>query len=193
MAEKVKARLCGLQIEHVRMDQKYWNFRDRINSMRGFPMDREEWHRTEQAWKLLWKLFCNSGGLWRSDADMELYRIIDWNMKRMAGVSLEDAVKWATPPPEVADMIRCVAGNPFLEKLEMKKDWLTPDVRRLVMACGGDEVEVDPLLVAALADALEEAGCDEERLVDHLRTGVHYRGCWIFRLIMESLKQEVLT
>jgi hypothetical protein len=36
-----------------------------------------------------------------------------------------------------------------------------------------------------LADALEEAGCDESELLDHLRgPGPHVRGCWALDLAL---------
>jgi hypothetical protein len=36
-----------------------------------------------------------------------------------------------------------------------------------------------------LADALEEAGCDERPMLDHLHgPGPHARGCWVLDLIL---------
>lgn len=34
----------------------------------------------------------------------------------------------------------------------------------------------------ALADSLEEAGCDYTIALNHLRSGIHYRGCWVLDL-----------
>jgi hypothetical protein len=39
-----------------------------------------------------------------------------------------------------------------------------------------------------LADALEEAGCTDARILDHLRgPGPHVRGCWVVDLILEKI------
>jgi hypothetical protein len=47
---------------------------------------------------------------------------------------------------------------------------------------------MDPLRLAVLADALEEAGCDNETVLSHLRSpGPHVRGCWALDLILSSL------
>ena len=36
-----------------------------------------------------------------------------------------------------------------------------------------------------LADALEDAGCDDADILDHLRgTGPHVRGCWAVDLVL---------
>jgi hypothetical protein len=36
-----------------------------------------------------------------------------------------------------------------------------------------------------LADALEEAGCDERAVLDHCRgPGPHVRGCWALDLVL---------
>jgi hypothetical protein len=44
---------------------------------------------------------------------------------------------------------------------------------------------LDPLRLAMLADALEEAGCTDEAILSHLRSpGPHVRGCWALDLIL---------
>jgi hypothetical protein len=41
--------------------------------------------------------------------------------------------------------------------------------------------------LAILADALEEVGCIEHTLIDHLRSpGVHVRGCWALDLVRSA-------
>jgi hypothetical protein len=38
---------------------------------------------------------------------------------------------------------------------------------------------LEPARLAVLADALEEAGCDNADILNHLRnSGPHVRGCW---------------
>ena len=44
---------------------------------------------------------------------------------------------------------------------------------------------LDAFRIAVLADALEEAGCDNADLLNHLRgPGPHVRGCWAVDLIL---------
>ena len=44
---------------------------------------------------------------------------------------------------------------------------------------------LDPDRLTVLADALEEAGCGDEKLLDHLRSpGPHVRGCWATDLLL---------
>ena len=48
-----------------------------------------------------------------------------------------------------------------------------------------DDGTLDPARLAVLSDALEEAGCDDVSILDHLRsTSPHYRGCWAVDLIL---------
>ena len=44
---------------------------------------------------------------------------------------------------------------------------------------------LDPVRLAILADALEEAGCNSIDILAHLRSpGPHVRGCWALDLIL---------
>ena len=44
---------------------------------------------------------------------------------------------------------------------------------------------LDVARLAVLADALEEAGCTDQTVLDHLRgPGPHVRGCWVVDLIL---------
>ncbi len=65
---------------------------------------------------------------------------------------------------------------------------LTPTVRSLTRAAHAARHKVSGLLdgvrLGILADALEEAGCADGRLLTHLRSpGPHYRGCWALDLV----------
>ncbi len=60
---------------------------------------------------------------------------------------------------------------------------------RLCRECWGTELIEDGILdssgLALLSDALEEAGCQEEAILRHLRaSGQHYRGCWVVDLLL---------
>jgi hypothetical protein len=44
---------------------------------------------------------------------------------------------------------------------------------------------LDPDRLAVLADALEDAGCDNADILSHLRgPGPHVRGCWVVDLLL---------
>jgi hypothetical protein len=42
--------------------------------------------------------------------------------------------------------------------------------------------------MGVLADALEDAGCDNEDILQHCREkrGVHVRGCWVVDLLLNK-------
>jgi hypothetical protein len=45
----------------------------------------------------------------------------------------------------------------------------------------------DPDRLAILADALEDAGCDNAEILSHLRgSGPHVRGCWVVDLLLRN-------
>jgi hypothetical protein len=72
-------------------------------------------------------------------------------------------------------LLREVFGNPF-QRVRIRKAWLTPAVQGLAEVIY-DERAFDRFPV--LADALEEAGCDNTDLLCHLRgPGPHVRGCF---------------
>ena len=87
-----------------------------------------------------------------------------------------------------AGLLRDIVGNPFRPTL-LRPEWLTPDVSSLTHAAY--EVRILPgahletARLAVLSDALEEAGCDDTALLDHLRSpGPHVRGCWALDLLI---------
>jgi hypothetical protein len=44
---------------------------------------------------------------------------------------------------------------------------------------------LDPVRLSVLADALEESGCSEASLLEHLRgAGPHIRGCWAVDVLL---------
>jgi hypothetical protein len=85
------------------------------------------------------------------------------------------------PRREQADLIRCIFGDPF-RPVAVDPAWLTSDV--LTLARGiYDEKAFDRLPI--LADALQDAGCEDEALLSHCRgPGPHVRGCWVADLVL---------
>jgi hypothetical protein len=77
--------------------------------------------------------------------------------------------------------LRCIFGNPF-RPIAIDPRWLTSTVVDLATAIY-DERAFDRMPI--LADALMDAGCDNEEIIAHCRSdGVHTRGCWAVDLIL---------
>ncbi len=71
--------------------------------------------------------------------------------------------------------LHCIFGNPF-RPVTVDPSWLTATVVSLATAIY-DERAFDRLPI--LADALEDAGCINEEILNHCRRpGEHVRGCW---------------
>lgn len=80
-----------------------------------------------------------------------------------------------------ASLVRDVFGDPF-RPVTLKSDWHTSTV--LALANGVySEKAFDRMPI--LADALQDAGCDNEDVINHCRDpqGVHARGCWVVDLL----------
>jgi hypothetical protein len=87
-----------------------------------------------------------------------------------------------------ARLFRCVFGNPF-RPVSVDPLWLTPTVAPLARAAYAERDlpsgELAAERLAVLADALEEAGCDNAEILGHLRgDGPHVRGCWALDLVL---------
>ena len=79
------------------------------------------------------------------------------------------------PPDPRPALIRDVFGYPFAP-VNFEAGWRTDTVTALAEGIAVDGA-FDRLPI--LADALEEAGCDDQRLLAHCRAeGPHVRGCW---------------
>ena len=80
-----------------------------------------------------------------------------------------------------AELLRCIFGNPF-RPLTLNPSWVTPTVTGLVETIY-QERAFD--LLPILADALEEAGCDNSDILHHCRGNTsHARGCWVVDLLL---------
>ena len=85
-------------------------------------------------------------------------------------------------------LLRDIVGNPF-RPVSIAPACLTPQVVALAQAAYDlremPAGTLDAFRIAVLADALEEAGCDNADLLNHLRgPGPHVRGCWAVDLIL---------
>ncbi len=85
---------------------------------------------------------------------------------------------------EVAFLVRELFGNPF-HRVTLAPEWLAWEDGCVVKLARGifEEGAFDRLPI--LADALEEASCDDRALLGHLRgPGPHARGCWALDLVL---------
>jgi hypothetical protein len=83
-----------------------------------------------------------------------------------------------------AQLIRDIFGSPFYSGAvePMWLSWNAATVQRLARGIYDDRA-FDRL--AILADALEDAGCDNAAILAHCRgPGPHVRGCWVVDLIL---------
>jgi hypothetical protein len=81
-----------------------------------------------------------------------------------------------------AAVLRDIIGNPFCP-VTFEPAWRTTDV--LLLARGiYDERAFDRMPI--LADALQDAGCDNENILAHCRdaSATHVRGCWVVDLVL---------
>jgi len=93
-----------------------------------------------------------------------------------AGDSLKKAIYVCYPN------VKDVVGNPF-RPVTIDPAWLNPTVHFLAQSAYDNRNlpsgTLDPARLAVLADALEDAGCTDALLLDHLRgEGAHVRGCF---------------
>jgi hypothetical protein len=91
-------------------------------------------------------------------------------------------------------LLRCVLGNPFRPSPVLSATvlaWNDGTVRRIAEGIYEErrmpEGTLDTGRLAILADALIDAGCDSEDLIQHCREpGPHVRGCWAVDLILRK-------
>jgi hypothetical protein len=81
-----------------------------------------------------------------------------------------------------ADLLRDVFGNPF-STVKIDSSWRTPKVTTLARSI----YTADAFhRLGNLADALVDAGCNKEEILDHCRSdGPHVCGCWVVDLLLD--------
>jgi hypothetical protein len=81
----------------------------------------------------------------------------------------------------LATLLRDIFGNPF-RPLSADPSWLTSTVVALASQMHESR---DFSALPILADALQDAGCDNEHVLNHCRgPGPHVRGCWVVDLVL---------
>ena len=84
----------------------------------------------------------------------------------------------------LAGLLREVVGNPF-GRTDFDPNWLTSTVVLLAKQLyESGEFSAMPIL----ADALQDAGCDSDDVLNHCRDAnqFHVRGCWVVDLVLNK-------
>jgi hypothetical protein len=96
-----------------------------------------------------------------------------------------DPTKWSAEWREHYALLREVFGTPVFRPVSINPDWLNwrdGTVSRLAQVIYEERRFAD---LPVLADALEEAGCDNTDVLDHCRGGgEHVRGSWVVDLLL---------
>jgi hypothetical protein len=86
-----------------------------------------------------------------------------------------------------ADLIREIFGSPF-HPVAFLPDWCT-DTAVLLARRMAEEREYSAMPI--LADALQDAGCDDPEILDHCReSGTHVSGCWVVDLVLGTARTQ---
>jgi hypothetical protein len=124
----------------------------------------------ELVWCVFWAL---EDDLHLSQQATEAYESVAFEARAKAGGPDRQELDGA-----LADVLREVIGNPFQPVL-VDPTWLRWNggtVRRLAGEIDAEQRFAD---LPVLADALQDAGCTADALLDHLRSaGPHLPGCW---------------
>jgi hypothetical protein len=93
-----------------------------------------------------------------------------------------------TPSSVATALLREIFGNPF-RPVTANPAWLTSTVQSLVQAAYDERLLPAGTLhndrFAVLADALLDAGCTDDAILDHLRgPGPHVRGCFLLDALL---------
>jgi hypothetical protein len=81
------------------------------------------------------------------------------------------------------DYLRDIFGNPF-RPVAFDRAWRTDTTRALARQMYDSR---DFSAMPILADALQDAGCDNDDILNHCRSsGVHVRGCWVVDSVLRK-------
>ena len=82
-------------------------------------------------------------------------------------------------------LLRCIFKNPFQPLPQIDPAWLTWGGDRISHLARSIYETYDFTSLSVLGDALEEAGCTDQDILNHCRQpGEHALGCWILDLLL---------
>lgn len=93
-----------------------------------------------------------------------------------------DQIRFAFADSELAALVRDIIGNPF-RPVAFDHRWRTSTAVQLARTMY-ETRDFGPMPI--LADALQDAGCENADILEHCRdpNGVHVRGCWVVDRIL---------
>jgi hypothetical protein len=134
-------------------------YRTMWSNIEGSPFENE----VEIVWYICWRVFDATYLLSGAAPDRDWERHLA-SEERTAGRILGD-----------------IFGDPF-RPVRVNPDWLTSTVVALASQMYESR---DFSAMPILADALQDAGCDNADILDHCRSpGEHVRGCWVVDLVL---------
>jgi hypothetical protein len=88
-------------------------------------------------------------------------------------------------PTDLAVPLRDIFGNPFRPPVAFEVSWRTDTVLAIAKQMYASR---DFSGMPILADALQDAGCDNDDILSHCRgaTLTHVRGCWVVDLVLNQ-------
>ena len=122
------------------------------------------------------------------------FALLDALIRREAPGVAFGVVSYALPlathhgPPDadaiIVRFLRDVLGNPF-RKVKFDKKWRTDTAVALARTMYESR---DFSAMPILADALQDAGCDNDDILSHCRdtSPMHVRGCWVVDLVLDK-------
>jgi len=115
--------------------------------------------------------------IWSAAIPHEFWEATD-GLMRSCDHALHTAWGDRVPPvPTQAALVRDIFGNPF-RPVEFSPEWRTPTATAIALQMYESR---DFSAMPILADAMQDAGCDNADILNHCRysEGVHVRGCWV--------------
>jgi hypothetical protein len=93
------------------------------------------------------------------------------------------SLRWFRSKPEVSQSLlaRDIFGPLLFRTINFNSSWLSSKAVSLAQQM---YVSRDFTAMPILADALQDAGCDNDEILNHCRQpGEHFRGCWVVDLL----------
>jgi hypothetical protein len=135
-----------------------------------------EWRSKQGRQGLIVRISFACLGLVRSRLDL-------WQVTTStSGIPINSARARKLDGIQQCELIREIFGNPF-RPITFSPAWRTTDV---MLLANGIYAERAFDRMPILADALQDAGCDSDAILNHLRdaNATHVRGCWALDLVL---------
>jgi hypothetical protein len=146
----------------------------------------------ELVMSLHWKLAYGSPERIRSDRLVGAVLLAADVTRSWLGSTPRRACEVSDEPTRLAAFLRDIGGNPFRDAPDLPASvlrWHDATVVNLAQSAYDHRLlpsgHLDPARLAVLADALEDAGCQDAEILGHLRgPGPHVRGCYVVDLLL---------